>query len=273
MRLAVIGGSSLTTFDPTTEFEVIGLQVVEVKNIVEKTEFGDVHLRVIELKGTDIQHTIIFMQRHSHKEGADITHTVTPPHRINHRANIKALHQQKVDCIVATASVGTIVPCFPPGRVGVARQYIDWTGVATTFSEDNAKFTSMTQPFSPKLNAQLLKTLRREQGVPEDVQLEFVFWLSQGPHYETEAEVTAVERVGGEVCGMTAPREAKLAAELEIPYSALTIASNWAAGRNPGNKYEALCHEDVSAVSKTTTGKIVACLCDLIKNASASGGY
>lgn len=266
MRLAVIGGSSLTSFDPKNEFAIIGLEVTENKNIVEKTKFGEVHLRVIELKGKGIQHTIIFMQRHSHSGGADITHKVTPPHHINHQANIMALKQQNVDCIVATASVGTILPCFPPGRVGVARQYIDWTGVAMTFSEDNAHFTSMTQPFDPKLNAALLKTLRRDQSVPDNVQLEFVFWLTQGPNYETEAEVTAIERVGGEVCGMTAPREAKLAAEIGIPYSALTIASNWAAGRSPGDKNAALCHAEVSEVSKTTTGKIVACLVDLLKN-------
>jgi purine nucleoside phosphorylase len=266
MRFAIIGGSSLTSFDPTNEFAVIGLKIASINEVVETTDYGEVHLRVIELRGDGIEHTIIFMQRHSHSGGADISHTVTPPHRINHRANIKALEKQKVDFILATASVGTIPPCFPPGRVGVARQYIDFTGVAMTYGEDNAKFTSMTQPFSPKVNAALLKTLRREQKVPEDVQLEFVFWLTQGPNYETEAEVNAIERMGGEVCGMTAPREAKLAAELGIEYSVLTIASNWAAGRNPADKTAALHHSEVSEVSKGTTGVIVACMIDLIKS-------
>ena len=34
----------------------------------------------------------------------------------------------------------------------------------------------------------------------------------------------------------------------------------------PGDKNAALCHAEVSEVSKTTTGKIVACLVDLLKN-------
>ena len=29
MRLGVVGGSSLTSFDPTNEFEVIGLKIVD----------------------------------------------------------------------------------------------------------------------------------------------------------------------------------------------------------------------------------------------------
>ena len=35
----------------------------------------------------------------------------------------------------------------------------------------------------------------------------------------------------GEVVGMTMPRECKLAAELSIPYAAIIVSSNWAAGR------------------------------------------
>ena len=31
-----------------------------------------------------------------------------------------------------------------------------------------------------------------------------------GPQYETEAEVDAIDRLGGEVCGFTVPREAKV---------------------------------------------------------------
>lgn len=76
--------------------------------------------------------------------------------------------------------------------------------------------------------------------------------------------------MGGEACGMTAPREAKLCAELALPYSALAIASNWAAGRTPGDSGAALCHAEVSEVSRTVTGTIVACLIDLLKHGKSS---
>ena len=177
-----------------------------------------------------------------------------------------------MDAIVATTSVGTIKAVFPPGRVGVSDQFIDFTGQVVTFHDEDAKFTSVTQPFDPALNAALLKTLRREQKIKSDVQLEFTYWLSQGPYYETPAEVTAAERLGAHVCGMTAVREAKLCCELGVPYSALTIASNWAAGRHPGDPTMALSHAEVAETSARVTGTIIACLVDLLKNGLPSKG-
>lgn len=261
VRLGIVGGSSLVTFDPTNEFEGIGLKIASSTKKSVSTEYGKVDLKFMELKGSGGNHTLIFMQRHGHSKGG-----ITPPHKINHKANMRALADQKVDAIVATTSVGTILSCFPPGRVGVIDQYIDFTGQVVTFHEDDAVFTSVTQPFNVPINNALLKTLRREQKLKADVQLEFTYWLSQGPYYETPAEVTAAERLGAHVCGMTCVREAKLCAELDIPYSSLTIASNWAAGRHPGEATRALSHEEVAETSARTTGTIVACLVDLLKN-------
>ena len=48
---------------------------------------------------------------------------------------------------------------------------------------------------------------------------------------------------------MTMPREAKLCAELGVPYAALLIATNWAAARHPGDATKALSHDEVSAES------------------------
>jgi len=260
MRLGVVGGSSLVKFDAAAYFKgVAGWKFVSQKDTVAKTEFGPVDLREVELSENGEKHTIIFMQRHGHSGGG-----ITPPHRINHKANMMALVGKKVDMILATSSVGTIHSVFPPGRVGVARQYIDLTGVATTYHEDDAKFTSVTQPFDPELNKVLLKTLRRAQKLRADTKLELVTWLSPGPLYETEAEVTAAERLGADVVGMTAPREAKLTAELGVRYACLCIASNWAAGRHPGDPTMALSHEEVSEMSARTTSTIIACIVDVL---------
>ena len=79
-----------------------------------------------------------------------------------------------------------------------------------TYHDADAKFTSVTQPFDKELNEQLDKSLRRLQDLSADVRLAYTCWLSSGPQYETEAEVNAIERLGGDVCGMTMPREAKV---------------------------------------------------------------
>lgn len=266
VRLGIVGGSSLVTFDPTDEFEGIGLKVASRSAKTVDTAYGKVQLKFLELEGT-ASHTLIFMQRHSHANAKGIT----APHKINHLANMRAFADQKVDAIVATASVGTIPACFPPGRAGVCNQYIDFSGKVVTYHEDDAKFTSVTEPFDAHINAVLLQTLRRVQNLSPSTQLEFTYWMSNGPYYESAAEVTAVERLGGHVVGMTSPREAKLCAELGIPYTCLCIASNWAAGRAPGDPGMALCHEEVSAVSAGVTGTVVACLADLLKNGLPDG--
>jgi purine nucleoside phosphorylase len=111
MKLGVVGGSSLVTFDPEKTFGVIGLEVVSEKDIVAKTSHGDVKLRQFDLAGGGVSHSIIFIQRHSHTGQLGIKHGITPPHKINHKANMKALADQGVDAIVATASVGTLINC------------------------------------------------------------------------------------------------------------------------------------------------------------------
>ena len=130
MRLGVIGGSSLVTFDPKDEFAAIGLKIVESCEVESTNSYGTVKLRKYELAGDGASHTIFFMNRHCHPTGG-----ITPPHKINHHANMRAFYDQKVDAIVSTTSVGTIHANFPPGRVGVTRQYIDFSGVATTYHE------------------------------------------------------------------------------------------------------------------------------------------
>ena len=39
----------------------------------------------------------------------------------------------------------------------------------------------------------------------------YTYWLAQGPHFETRAEVDAIDKLGGEMVGMTMAREVKLA--------------------------------------------------------------
>jgi hypothetical protein len=43
--------------------------------------------------------------------------------------------------------------------------------------------------------------------------------------------VNRIDRDGGDIIGMTGMPEAALARELEIPYAALCVVANWAAGR------------------------------------------
>lgn len=240
MRLGVIGGTAMTSL-ATDEIEVS-----RSDNVVAQTDYGPVPMLCVKSGSNEL----FFIERH-HGSGT------TPPHQINHRANIQALSGAGVDAILAVCSVGAIPVDFPPGSVGYATQYIDFTGVDMSFFKDDVKFTSMTEPFDSDMNKILHQVLSKIQP---GLDLGRTYWLAHGPHFETKAEINAIEKLGGEVVGMTMPRECKLAAELEIPYAAILVSSNWAAGREPGDSSKALDHSEVSATAETKLGPVIECI-------------
>ena len=240
MRLGVIGGTAMTSL-ATGEIEVS-----RSDNVVAQTDYGPVPMLCVKSASNEL----FFIERH-HGSGT------TPPHQINHRANIQALSGAGVDAILAVCSVGAIPVDFPPGSVGYAIQYIDFTGVDMSFFKDDVKFTSMTEPFDSEMNKKLHQVLSKIQP---SLDLGRTYWLAHGPHFETKAEINAIEKLGGEVVGMTMPRECKLAAELGIPYAAILVSSNWAAGREPGDSSKALDHSEVSATAETKLGPVIECI-------------
>jgi len=58
-----------------------------------------------------------------------------------------------------------------------------------------------------------------------------VYACTQGPRLETAAEIDRLERDGADMVGMTGMPEAVLARELELPYAAIAVVANFAAGR------------------------------------------
>jgi purine nucleoside phosphorylase len=240
MRLGLIGGTAMTSLAADV------IEITRLDQIVAQTSYGEVPLTCVQSGNSEL----IFLERH-HGEGT------TPPHNINHRANLEAMAGAGVDAILAVCSVGTIPGDFPPGSVGYATQYLDFTGVTVSFYDDDAKFTSMTKPFDLQMNETLESVLSSSQP---GLSLKRTYWLAQGPQFETAAEIDAIEKLGGEVVGMTMPRECKLAAEIGIPYAAILVASNWAAGREPGNSGKDLDHQEVSSTAESRLGPVVECI-------------
>ena len=257
-RLAIIGGTGLLDMATGQPFADARLEVLATDSFEVETPYGIVPMKSFQLRYGSSEKTLVFLQRH-HNEGKPNK----PPHNINHHANIWALKHANMDAVLSVCSVGCIVEDFPPGRVGLADQYIDFTGQTTTFHDEEAEFTSVTVPFNQALNALLETVLRNDQNLADE-RLLFTYWLAQGPQFETAAEVLAIEKLGGHVVGMTMPREAKLCREIEMPYAALLIGSNWAAGKEPGDASADLSHEAVSAEANRRLGPVWACITSLL---------
>ena len=218
--LAIIGGTGLTALE--------GLEILRREPV--ETPFGEPSGPLTH--GTLAGKSIVFIARHGY--GHNI-----PPHRINYRANIWALHRTGVRRVVAIAAVGGIRADLAPGRLAVPHQIIDytWSRAATFFEDDLSRVTHIdfTEPYSERLR-ELLQLGCDAAGV--DAARDGVYGATQGPRLETAAEIDRMERDGCAMVGMTAMPEAALARELALEYAACAVVANWAAGRGGGGTIE-----------------------------------
>jgi 5'-methylthioadenosine phosphorylase len=212
--LAIIGGSGLT--------QLACLDVVRQE--VVRTPYGEPSgtLTFGRIGGREV----VFLARHGYG------HSI-PPHRVNYRANLWALAKvAQADGIVSVASVGGIRNDLGPGAMVVPHQIIDYTwGRPATFfdgGEAPVVHVDFTEPYDRSLRETLLCAA---EAVGLGVSGKAVYAATQGPRLESAAEITRLERDGADVVGMTGMPEAVLARELEIPYAAICVVANWAAGR------------------------------------------
>ncbi len=186
---------------------------------------------------------IFFLPRH----GKD--HTL-PPHKVNYRANIYALHELGVDTVLATNAVGAINRKIKPGSVVVPHDFIDFTKLRPTTFYDNSPVThiDVSQPYCPNARKMLVEAAK-EEGL--DVWSEAVMACTEGPRFETPAEIKMFGRMGCDIVGMTGFPEAVLARELEMCYASICYVSNMAAGIQ-----QRLTTNDVSRISKQITPRL-----------------
>lgn len=226
-KLAIIGGSGLTKLPGLT---ITHRQVV-------RTPYGEPSgaLTFGELEG----HPVIFLARHGYG------HTI-PPHLVNYRANIWALHSQGVTHVASIASVGGIHPEMWPGQLAVPDQIIDYThGREHTFAEYDGKpvtHLDFTWPYCEDMRERCMLALAQ---AGEEYLDGGTYGCSQGPRLETKAEIDRMARDGADMVGMTGMPETYLARELGLCYATIAVSVNWAAGRGDSN--EAITAEAIEA--------------------------
>jgi 5'-methylthioinosine phosphorylase len=234
--LGIIGGSGLT--------KLPGLAITHRQVI--RTPFGEPSgpLTFGNLDG----HPVVFMARHGYG------HTI-PPHLVNYRANLWALHEQKVSHVVSVATVGGIHPELKPGDICVPDQIIDYThDRETTFTEYNGKpvtHLDFTWPYCEDMRQRCIQALT-EAG--ETFMARGVYGAVQGPRLETQAEIERMARDGCDMVGMTGMPEAYLAREIGICYAAIAASVNWAAGR--GDSAKEISFATIEATLNTVAGRL-----------------
>ncbi len=127
----------------------------------------------------------------------------------------------------------TIRADLAPGTLIVPNQIIDYTwGRKSTFFEGGdtpVRHIDFTEPYDETLRHRLLAAIAAAGDSAMDGG---VYASTQGPRLETAAEIDRLERDGCDIVGMTGMPEAALARELELPYAAIGVVVNYAAGRS-----------------------------------------
>lgn len=210
--LAIIGGSGLTR---------LSTLAVAHREVV-RTPYGDPSSTLLfgQIAGRDA----VFLARHGHG------HTI-PPHRVNYRANLWALKEKGASAVLAVASVGGIRGCLP-GELVLPHQLVDYTsGREATFfdgGDSNVVHVDFTHPYSPDLRAHCLAAAAAAGIAMHDGG---VYGAVNGPRLETAAEIDRLDRDGVTLVGMTGMPETSLAREAGLPYCAICVVVNHAAGR------------------------------------------
>ncbi len=209
--LAIIGGTSV--------YGLAELESVESRAI--DTPYGEPS-GLIRL-GTISGRRVAFLARHG--EGHSL-----PPHRVNYRANLWALHATGARRVLAINTVGGITERASPRALVVPNQIIDYThGRDATFWDraGDMLHAEFGEPYGHALRAELLAAGARAGVVLVDGAC---YGATQGPRFETAAEITRMRRDGCDIVGMTGMPEASLARELGLDYACVAPVANWAAG-------------------------------------------
>jgi 5'-deoxy-5'-methylthioadenosine phosphorylase len=234
--IAIIGGSGLNQL---SNLDVTRREVV-------RTPYGEPSGAL--LFGHVCDQQTVFIARHGYG------HTI-PPHVVNYRANIWALKQAGAEAIISVASVGCIAGHLQPGALLVPDQIIDYTwGRQSTFYDagtDSVVNIDFTEPYDQSVRQRILDAAQR---AGEPIFDGGTYAATQGPRLESRAEIGRLERDGADVVGMTGMPEAVLAREQGIPYAAITVVANYAAGRG-GNVHRILT-QDIEDTLKQAMGRV-----------------
>ncbi len=242
IKIGIIGGTGV--YDPKI--------LDHVHQVETMTPYGAVSYKVGDFEGK----SIAFIPRHGSK------HSIAP-HLINYRANIWAMKKIGVRRILATAAVGSLHLPMKLGDFVLVDQFIDFTkNRISTFHEGGKRgvvHVDLTNPYCDSLRDKLL-TVGKDIGL--EIHGRGTYICTEGPRFETPAEIAMFAKFGGHLVGMTNVPEVVLAREAEICYGTIAMVTNFAAGVSPNP----LTYGEVIKIMNQNTENLKMLLMNTIKN-------
>ncbi len=207
--IGIIGGSGLG--------DALAERIVDAELHDIDTPFGKPSTAI--LVGRFGKRKIAFLSRHG--EGHKL-----PPSEVPFAANIFALKKLGVHTVISSAAVGSLAEQIAPGDLIIVDQFIDKTFKRTSsfFGGFGAVHCEMADPACGRLRELLIDTAK---GIDITTHPKGTYVCMEGPQFSTRAESLMHRAWGGDLIGMTAMPEAKLAREAQICYALIALASDY----------------------------------------------
>lgn len=210
-HIGVIGGSGLAD----------GVALDEAQEIAVASPFGEPSGPVTLGRLGGVRFTFIARHGAGHR---------LRPSDVNYRANIDVLKRCGVTDVLALSAIGSLREELAPGHMVTPDQFIDRTlgRERSFFGPGLVAHVSLADPTCPRLSA-LVGQAAAQAGAT--VHPRGCYVAIEGPQFSTRAESTLYRAWGGDVIGMTAMPEARLAREAELPYAVLGMVTDYDAWR------------------------------------------
>ena len=237
IKVGLIGGSGLG--------EALGKATDGIRHEID-TPFGEPSDAIVETEWAGLQ--VMFLSRHGPGH-------LLSPSQVPYRANVFALKQLGCTHILASGAVGSLREEYKPRDLVIADQVIDKTHLrAGTFYDNAAVHVEFAEPFCPVLRRMLVEAGKgsgfKGQGSgnadvgriassssslnpeprtlnPFAIHDRGCYVAMEGPAFSTRAESMMHRLWGGDLIGMTAMPEAKLAREAEISYALIALVTDY----------------------------------------------
>lgn len=162
---------------------------------------------------------IAFLNRHG--EGHKLS-----PSEVPYAANIFALKKLGVHTVIGSGAVGSLREEIAPGNLVIVDQFIDKTFKRTNtfFSGFGAVHCEMAEPTCWRVR-KILIDAAKDMEIRTHPKGTYI--CMEGPQFSTQAESHMHRLWGGDLIGMTALPEAKLAREAQICYALVALVSDY----------------------------------------------
>jgi len=234
--IGIIGGTGLG--------DALAQQLTGAKFHDVDTPFGKPSAEI--MVGRIGQKRVAFLNRHG--QGHRLS-----PSEVPFAANIFALKKLGVHTVIGSGAVGSLREEIAPGELVVVDQFIDKTFRRTSsfFAGYGAVHCEMAEPVCSRVRDILIDAAK---GIDVRTHPEGTYISMEGPQFSTRAESLMHRGWGGDLIGMTAMPEAKLAREAQICYALIALVSDYDCWRphHAGKSKQSLLQEIMANLQTAT---------------------